>query len=295
MELYLQHHGIFGQKWGKRHGPPYPLGGGKYFKEYRKKLKRKERKDNSLYNKKHYDKTITKGTVLSTLSYDKDRTKDVDMFYAAYKPLDKHQYNALFNKKVQQDVYDENGNRIGHDTFYKFRINNVANKDIKVASEDSGADTFKELWSKDRDFYNFVIDPSRMQSHFVDSKYRFKGYREARSALEKMRNDNYVPTEKEVHTIYRMFNYVIPSDGGGNARMAKDVATQRAKLFKALNNKGYGAMLDTNDAIYGGFKATAPVIVFDMSSIVLQDANRVTTKSKRFSNAAFLGRKVLGI
>lgn len=25
-ELTLSHHGIFGQKWGKRNGPPYPLG-----------------------------------------------------------------------------------------------------------------------------------------------------------------------------------------------------------------------------------------------------------------------------
>ena len=24
-ELYLAHHGIKGQKWGKRNGPPYPL------------------------------------------------------------------------------------------------------------------------------------------------------------------------------------------------------------------------------------------------------------------------------
>ena len=25
-ELYLMHHGILGQRWGKRNGPPYPLG-----------------------------------------------------------------------------------------------------------------------------------------------------------------------------------------------------------------------------------------------------------------------------
>lgn len=24
----LQHHGILGQRWGKRNGPPYPLSGG---------------------------------------------------------------------------------------------------------------------------------------------------------------------------------------------------------------------------------------------------------------------------
>ena len=27
---YISHHGILGQKWGKRNGPPYPLGGGDY-------------------------------------------------------------------------------------------------------------------------------------------------------------------------------------------------------------------------------------------------------------------------
>lgn len=27
---YISHHGILGQKWGNRNGPPYPLGGGDY-------------------------------------------------------------------------------------------------------------------------------------------------------------------------------------------------------------------------------------------------------------------------
>lgn len=167
---YISHHGIRGQQWGKRNGPPYPLGGGDYSKEEMRALRRERKKSNSIYNKKHYDKIIKQGTEISTLSYDKDRTKDADMFYATYKQLDKHQYNALFNRPVK----DENG------THLKYRIKNEAKNDIKVASEDSGANAFLDLYNKDRDFYNFVRDPDRMQNYFVDDKYKFKGYRDAK-------------------------------------------------------------------------------------------------------------------
>lgn len=32
----LEHHGIKGQKWGKRNGPPYPLAGGDHTKSKKK-------------------------------------------------------------------------------------------------------------------------------------------------------------------------------------------------------------------------------------------------------------------
>lgn len=292
---YLSHHGILGQEWGKRNGPPYPLSGGDYSKTELNAIYKKRKKKNSIYNKKHFDEVIKEGKVLSTLSYNKDRTKNADMFYAAHTKLDKHQYNALFNRKMPQTIYDENGNEIGTGKFFKYRIDNVANKDIKIASEDSAAKKFMDLYSKDRDFYNFVTDRNRMQSHFVEDKYKFKGYREARSVLDKMREPAYKPTDKDLKTIYRMFNYVIPSDGGGNARRAKDVATQRAKFFRELGKNGYAAVLDTNDAIYGAFKATSPVIVFDQSAVSMKDAKRTTVNDKRYSKAIYVGRKALGI
>ncbi|MCC8160268.1 MAG: hypothetical protein LIO53_02955 [Oscillospiraceae bacterium] len=187
------HHGILGQKWGVKHGPPYPLGGGNYSGAEKRATYTKKKKRNSVYNKKHIDETLkAKETVLSTLSYDKNRTKNTDMFYATTEALDKHQYNALFNRKVPQTVYDENGKSLGTGYFMKYRIDNTIGQDIKVASEDSGAEVFRNLYKKDRDFYNFVTDENRMQSYFVSEKYKFKGYREARDTLEKMKEADYI-------------------------------------------------------------------------------------------------------
>lgn len=292
-EDYLAHHGIVGQKWGKRNGPPYPLGGGDYSRAEKDKIYKKRKEHNSVYNKKHFDEVLKEGTELKTLSYNKDRTKNADMFYSTHKKLDQYQYNALFNKPVKEVLYDENGNSIGSTKYLKYSITNIANKDIKVASEDSGAKAFKDLYSKDRDFYNFVTDPNRMENYFVDSKYKFKGYRESRDVLSKLADKDYKPTEKDLDTIYRMFNYVLPSDGGGNSKIAKDVATQRGKFFKQLSNNGYSAVLDTNDAIYGGFKAESPVIVFDMRAVIFSGAERTTLASKRSSYLITAGRRTL--
>ena len=291
-ELY--HHGILGQKWGHKNGPPYPLSGGDYSRSEIKAIYKAKKARNSIYNKKHFDSVIKRNDVLSTLSYDKNRTKNADMFYAAHDVFDKHQYNALFNKKVPQTYYDEKGNAIGTGMSYKFRINNQAKKNIKVASEDSGASAFLKLYASSRDFKNFVEDPKRMSALFVNSKYKFKGYRDAREALERVRKEN-PPKEDDLRTTYRMFNYVIPSDGSGDSRKANDIAKQRARLFAELEKEGYGALLDTNDAIYGAFKAKDPVIVFDMKSIVLNNIENVNITDKAISELAFLGRKALGL
>lgn len=262
----------------------------------KKEIYKKRRNPNSIYNKKHFDEVLRKDkTTLTTLSYDPNRTKNTDMFYAAHKTLDKHQYNALFNKPISKKLYDENGNEIGTGTFLKYKINNSIKNDMKVASEDSGAETFRNLYKNDRDFYNFVTDKDRMQKYFVDDKYKFKGYRESKQVLDKMRNnDEYIPTADELQRVYRMFNYVIPYDGGGNDDRGKnDVSKQRAKFFTNLKNNGYGAVLDTNDAIYGAFKATSPVIIFDMSQVIPKETYLTKMSDKRISEFALIGRKFL--
>ena len=293
-ELY--HHGRLGQKWGQRNGPPYPLGGGDYSETERNKVYKARVSGHDIYKKKHFDTVLSKDkTTFRTLSYNKDRTKNVDMFYAAHTNLDKHQYNALFNKKIPMPIKDENGNEIGTGQCYKWKIDNKIKSDMKVASEDSGAYAFMDLYKRDRDFYNFVTDPKRLKSLYPEDKYKFKGYRESDAVLDKLQNPNYKPTDKDLKVAYRMFNYALPADGGGNERVGKDVATQRAKFFNELKKNGYGAVLDTNDAIYGGFKASSPVIVFDMDQVIPSDIKSTHLSDKAVSEMMLLGRKALGI
>lgn len=295
MDRYLAHHGILGQRWGQRNGPPYPLKGGSYTVTEKEALKAARKKKYSRYNKKHYDEVLEKGTVFRTLSVDPDRTKNTDMFFASHTKADIDHYKEFFDKKVPTPLFDEHGNNIGTGMYYKYSIQNAAAKDMKVASEDSGANAFRKLYENDRDFYNFVTDPDRLRQRFEDGVHKISpGYAKARSAMNRMQNPDYVPTDKDLDYVYRVFNHAIPSDGQGNARHAKDVATQRAKFFNQLQKDGYDAVLDTNDALYNTVQAQSPVIVFNMDAIIPQGAYRTTMTEVYKSKAFTAGRRLLG-
>ena len=281
----MSHHGIRGQRWGEKNGPPYPLKGGDYSQsEVQAVYKERKKSKNSIYNKRHFDEVLAKNkTTIRTLSYDKKRTQDTDMFYAATNFFDKKRYDALFNLPTPKKIVDENGKSLGSPIFCKYAIDNKFNKDVKVASEDSGAKIFGKLFKKNRDFYNFVTDEDRLASYFDKSKYKYSGYREAKESLDKAKSGKPI-NEEDVQRIYRMFNFAIPFDGRGDAKAGRDMAVQRAKFFKAAKEEGYSALLDVNDAIYGSFKARQPVIVFDMDALVPDKVKRTNIGSKLFSS-----------
>lgn len=293
----LQHHGILGQAWGKRNGPPYPLRGGDYTPEEKRKIYAKRRGSNTIYNKKHFDEVLKADkTKLQTLSFDENRTKNTDMFYASHNILDNNVYKALLNQPIPKDVFDENGNKIGTDKVYRFAITNKLKNDVNVASEDSAARIFSDLYKKDRNFYNFITDPNRMLKYFDDKRYGHAGYREARDVLNNMReNPDYKPSYKDIQTIYRMFNFILPYADKADARGAHDVVMNRTKFFNECKKNGYGAILDTNDSIYNKLHAKSPVVVFDMEQVIPDEVKNTDFTDRAIGIMTVGFRKSLGI
>jgi len=283
-ELY--HYGIRGQKWGVKNGPPYPLSGGDYTQTEWKALKAERKKKYSRYNKAHYDQVIKEGTRMQTLARDPNRTKNTDMFYAAYTKADKDRYNAMFNHKTPQTLYDENGNEIGTGKTYKWSIENVTKCNIKVASKDSGAKAVMNLYKNSRDFMNFVQDPSRLQNQiknmYIPGKHKYI------KVLDKFKDPNFIPKDKDLYTLYGAINSVIPSQD-------PDVVRQRTRLFNELKNNGYGAVLDVNDAFNNALTANSPVIVFDTSAYVQDKLRKTTMVDVYKSKLTTAGRVAIGI
>lgn len=280
----LKHHGILGQKWGDRNGPPYPLKGGQYSYLERKEQKKSKNKY-SQRNRRHFDTVVKKDTEFQTLSYDKNRTRDpnLDYFYTVYEKSDKDYYRTMFDNKAPAPIYDDDGNVIGTGKFYKYEIKNKAVKDLNIASEDTCVDAFADLYSNNRDFYNFVADPNRMKKYIGNSRDHKSTYRYAKKALDKIQNGEEVD-KRDIQDVYAYFNYILPNDGKGDAKQAYDIAKQRARFFKELGKKGYSGLLDTNDSLYGEhYNAKMPIIIFDPLSVVLTGAERTKGYDKAIS------------
>lgn len=249
----------------------------------------KKGEDSRIGNEYDRDYSIGKNTVLQTLSADPNRTKDAEFFYAAFTESDKDWYKAKFSRLIKNkaDMIIPQ---------YKTNISNKTTSDVKVASEKTGVNTMSNLYNNDSDFRDFLTNPERLKKIFPANTNK-KAYKEAVSVLDSV-NTKGSATNEELKTIYKLFNYVLPNDGRGDAEVGADVAKQRKKFLNALKSDGYGAVIDTNDSYYGNYakRVQSAVIVFDTNSIIPDSVKNITmsevNKSERNSKINFFKRVI---
>lgn len=189
-ELY--HHGIFGQKWGKRNGPPYPLKPGKHSFREKRLGWRKSLKDNR------------------EADVPKQKKKDVDW--------DKHPDSKYFDsRKFGTEDLDRLTNRFNSEKAFndalaaKLRSENMLDADkYKSMSRQQKRELYQKIteMEADADYYNAYQRQVQSQVNLIESQKRLaeltkkpdSAFKKARKAVGGMLIDMGKQSVKNVGT-----------------------------------------------------------------------------------------------
>lgn len=249
------------------------------------------------YAKKHLPITIDQNQVLRTLTFDKDRINNGDVFFATFDENDVNRYRSRFNRVGKTPIYDENGLKLGDRMSFKFDVQTGLSRNLRIANEDEGSALFSKLFKSDKDFHDFVMDPSRLDAHPYAGKRheKFAGFREANQVLHDCQTSGREPSNSELNKIYRLFNYAFPlSDDSMDKSIATDVTRQRNKFTSAATKAGFDGVLDVNDALYGGLRANAPVIITNKEALVPKAVMKTNMLDVVGSTFLDRGKELLG-
>jgi len=232
----LIHHGIKGQQWGVRNGPPYPI----------------------------EDKVLRKGTELESISRARTRFSDLE------KPNTTMLLDYLKNNKRWLYTYnpnDEWDKKVYRGPFAKYTANRIGgaipevhrftvNEDLKMPTKKERVDKFVELYSKNSK--TFIKDLKQLQDTwkaYPDDELP-PSTRELRdwTIPKKLENKN------DIAKAYEIFNH----------------AMEAAHYFKSTRAycdamvKEFDAMVDDNNqGIYN--RAHDPVIIFKVDKLLKSD------------------------
>lgn len=280
----LQHHGIRGQKWGEKHGPPYPLNPNpKKQSELKRKLSvkinqaRRDKQSMSGKRAEYYrgERTIPAGTKINV--YTEAKTKDNI-------PDAKTRLAGVYTKADKAAVITEH--RENSDAkFYEHRF--TAATDIKVPSRDTVKQVISAECRKNKAMINATVDA-------YINKYMPEGSRERKQHSKHLffnkYNEKYF--DKYVENMKKSFkNLTIDEAYFFASRTFMDKGTND-KLYDAvrknLKNLGYDAMVNEAYVSGGGTKDTKgmvdPLIIFD-PEVTLKE-KKVKRTSKRMEKKA---------
>lgn len=294
-ELY--HHGIKGQKWGHRRwqnedGTYTKAGLERYFgtengksdnskaldnnteKSYNKSIDNlsiqyqskglsKEEADEAAYKRKELEKIVLIGigvgaaTGLTVYAAKKIGRDYIDKTIKAGTTIQtlSQDPNRINNGKAFYTAFNEGDKKKYLGLFgvdgngFKSKITSTASNDVKIASPKKAEKVFKDLLSRDKDFRD-AFDNTNIDRHADELRYKSMGVKASKSEYDSFNRWNLLWNDQ-------------------------DSSLLQKKFYKALTDKGYGGVLDINDAKYSGFNTKA-AIVFNNKPFMNQSISKVT-------------------
>lgn len=294
-EYYLIHHGINGQKWGKRNGPPYPLAYNKHTSAEKQEnsirvLSGQENAIKAKRNKSTFESNQDKKQIRTELTEEQKkelakRARTIAIAGAAVLGVGVA-YTLIHNSRVNSDFILHSGESI-------YRIASSDSKEMRdvfyAATNKVDAKKYggyyslqkiertlhnKQGGSNTTDIYQKIIK--------MNSDVKVAGTNTAKKIYQSLAKED--PRFKK--TSYEMYNYSLFSSRG-NRDFDK-------KFFKALSDKGYGGLIDYNDAKLSGYTSDRPVILFGQQKNVNVESIKKFGTSDIAKNAA-VGVPAIGV
>lgn len=205
------------------------------------------------YVKDHTDKVLKSGMTMQRVTGTPDESID-RAFYAAYNKVDTTKYKGLY------------GQQIGENRAHKLTLK--LNSDVKVASREKAAQAFVDLYKNDPEFKQQF---QKSNEDMLNARI-FAGLPGKSINIHKMAGKEGL-TDKQLKKVgYEAFNIGLVNHTPDGQAISK-------KFYDKLKGLGYDAVMDINDQKYSGYKAKAPVIVFNNAGkISISDAKKMTSE-----------------
>lgn len=278
---YLMHHGILGQKWGKRNGPPYPLNQSQKSKAEKKREDSKGSKtqETSQQKKKHLTdeqkrKLIRNGAIAAGVAL-----AVVGGVYL-YKKKALHPLNVgyiRFGYDVDLSKLSSKSKTISKNTKLQ-RISSTSVDDYVK----NGKSFYASYLKKDNAIYKEIM-PSQIESWYDRGITHNK---EAFVNSMKLKRDIKIASERDVAEAYMKVIGSNHVDEGKFTKFIENLVERDSDVNKAfikeLKSKGFDGIIDTNDAKETFTKS--PLFLFDASDIIASTKTRKLGKIERFIN-----------
>lgn len=357
---YLEHHGINGQKWGKRNGPPYPLDYDDHTAEQKRENKKSVIGNYENHNEKDTSSSQSDSVKKSSSTQEKSENKVVERSsstgqvktdFSSIKETDNDKSTAKTEKEKQsektekdrQSLHDrrkaallEKGlteeqaeaqikfeNRamaiaaatavalgVGvtyglvrqHNMDTDFTLKGGTNMfRVSTSGEASVQDMFYATTNKadskkyagmyakqlngellgapnGKDVYQKMLSPK--------SDIRIAGAKTGKEVYEQLYSTDAAFKKAHFGMSYDMFNK--------EAIMTNKNSGETKKFFDALQEKGYGGVIDINDSKYSGYEANRPVILFNQKSNINVDSVSKLSKEAIDANYNFALKRTAG-
>ena len=283
----LAHHGILGQKWGKKNGPPYPLDASDHSSSEKKAgwrrslsnrssdkkkkeniFEREERRWAKRYRDLGYSKKDAESYAKAKVTSEKILLAvgavalTAAVGYGAYKYSKYAMDGKVAAGKVMQRVSKDGTEKL-HDIFF---ASDNAHDNLR----------YEKLYGGQirQGVYGFGFKPKLLKLvsdgdiKVASEKNAIKAFKDTILGNEKFRNaainENFhseLPklNNKQWKDLYEEWN--------AKSLMGMNQSGDAAPFYETLKKKGYGAIQDMNDMKFSGYNAKNPLIVFDAGSI----------------------------